>query len=329
MKMKLASLLIFLMAFSQTPVLAVGVGHENSFFGRDAGASNIEGDNNSFLGSRAGYSNIQGNSNSFFGRDAGASNIEGDNNSFFGSRAGYSNTLGNSNSFFGWRAGLHNTKGYNNSFFGSRAGYLNIEGDNNVFLGHHAGYYETGSNKLYISISDTSTPLIYGEFDNQYLLINGSLSVQENIGIGITDPSHLIELSGGAYSDGTSWVNASSKEVKDDINDLSVSAALETLERLNPVTFKYKQDLEKTKVGFIAEDVPELVATKDRKGLSSMDIVAVLTKVVQEQQKMTLELQKTVQEQQVKIGQLETALQFKQDKNADLVQMDISQTSVK
>ena len=36
-------------------------------------------------------------------------------------------------------------------------------------------------------------------------------------------------------------------------------------------------------VGFIAEDVPELVATKDRKGLSPMDIVAVLTKVVQEQ----------------------------------------------
>jgi len=37
-------------------------------------------------------------------------------------------------------------------------------------------------------------------------------------------------------------------------------------------------------VGFIAEDVPELVATPNRKGLSSMDIVGVLTKVVQEQQ---------------------------------------------
>jgi cell division protein FtsB len=30
--------------------------------------------------------------------------------------------------------------------------------------------------------------------------------------------------------------------------------------------------------------VPDLVATKDRKGLSSMDIVAVLAKVVQQQQ---------------------------------------------
>lgn len=43
-------------------------------------------------------------------------------------------------------------------------------------------------------------------------------------------------------------------------------------------------------VGFIAEDVPELVATGDRQGLSAMDIVAVLTKVVQAQQQRIDEL---------------------------------------
>ena len=43
-------------------------------------------------------------------------------------------------------------------------------------------------------------------------------------------------------------------------------------------------------VGFVAEDVPELVATKDKKGLSPMDITAVLTKVVQNQQKDIEEL---------------------------------------
>ena len=37
-------------------------------------------------------------------------------------------------------------------------------------------------------------------------------------------------------------------------------------------------------MGFIAEDVPDLVATKDRKGMSPMDVTAVLTKVVQQQQ---------------------------------------------
>jgi hypothetical protein len=44
-------------------------------------------------------------------------------------------------------------------------------------------------------------------------------------------------------------------------------------------------------VGFIAEDVPDLVATADRKGLSSMDVAAVLTKVIQQQQRTIEDLQ--------------------------------------
>jgi hypothetical protein len=36
------------------------------------------------------------------------------------------------------------------------------------------------------------------------------------------------------------------------------------------VKFNYKSDQEDKHIGFIAEDVPDLVATKDRKGLSPM-----------------------------------------------------------
>ena len=46
---------------------------------------------------------------------------------------------------------------------------------------------------------------------------------------------------------------------------------------------------------FIAEDVPDLVATKDRKGLSPMDIVAVVTKVVQDQQETIKDQGKEIQ----------------------------------
>jgi hypothetical protein len=60
------------------------------------------------------------------------------------------------------------------------------------------------------------------------------------------------------------------------------------------VTFSYKVNPEENHVGFIAEDVPDLVSTKGRKGLSPMDIVAVLTKVVQEQQRTMQEQQKTI-----------------------------------
>lgn len=87
----------------------------------------------------------------------------------------------------------------------------------------------------------------------------------------------------------------SSRTLKENITELSSKEALETLADLSPVKFKYKADTEKVQhIGFIAEDVPELVATPDRKRLSSMDIVGVLTKVVQEQQQTILALAEKV-----------------------------------
>jgi len=126
-----------------------------------------------------------------------------------------------------------------------------------------------------------------------------------NVGIGTTGPTHLIHLSGGAYSDGATWTDSSSRALKENIRNLNTDEALTTLNNLNPVKFNYKADKTEKHVGFIAEDAPELVATKDRKGMSPMDVVAVLTKVVQEQQKSIQEQQKTISELKEKITQLE------------------------
>jgi len=73
--------------------------------------------------------------------------------------------------------------------------------------------------------------------------------------------------------------------LKKDIINLSLIKASEVVKLLNPVEFSYKASPEERVVGFIAEDVPDLVASKGRKGLSYMQIVAALTKVVQNQQK--------------------------------------------
>jgi hypothetical protein len=107
-------------------------------------------------------------------------------------------------------------------------------------------------------------------------------------------------------------VDSSSREVKENISSLSAEEAMDTLEDLVPVKYNYKVDEQEKHVGFIAEDVPELVATKNRKGMSPMDVVAVLTKVVQEQQrtisehlKMAEEQKKLVQEQQEIIAQFQ------------------------
>jgi hypothetical protein len=96
---------------------------------------------------------------------------------------------------------------------------------------------------------------------------------------------HEIHTGSGAYLAGGTWTDASSRAYKHDIRELPAAAAADALAALNPVTFRYNDDEQQQHVGFIAEDVPELVAMKDRKGLSPMDIVAVLTKVVQEQRR--------------------------------------------
>ena len=121
-----------------------------------------------------------------------------------------------------------------------------------------------------------------------------------NIGIGTTSPSYPLEMASGAHvTTAGVWTNASSREYKENIRDLTFDEAKHALSELSPSKFNYKADKNDDYLGFIAEDVPELVATKDRKGLSPMDIVAVLTKVVQKQQEENVALSTKFQQQQV------------------------------
>jgi Chaperone of endosialidase len=121
------------------------------------------------------------------------------------------------------------------------------------------------------------------------------LDTTGRIGLGVASPLYQVHHSSGARLDAGNWVNASSRGVKQDVHQLDRDAALDALQALEPVTFAYKANPAETMVGFIAEDVPDLVATADRKGLSSMDVVAVLTKVLQEQQRTIEDLQTRLQ----------------------------------
>jgi hypothetical protein len=111
--------------------------------------------------------------------------------------------------------------------------------------------------------------------------------------------------SGANVTTGGVWTNASSRELKRDIHSLGTEEALSALAGLEPVRFRYKADPADEWLGFIAEDVPDLVATADRKTLSPMDLTAVLTKVVQEQQKAIVDLRATVASLSEKLTEME------------------------
>ena len=160
----------------------------------------------------------------------------------------------------------------------------------------------------------------FGGYEGSLVWINieapaSSLVIAETgyIGFGIY-PIYPLQMANGAYvSAGGVWTNASSKEYKKNIKELTRDEAMGALKGLRPVKFSYKMNIEETHVGFIAEDAPDLVVTKDRKGMSSMDVVAVLTKVVQEQQRTIAELSRKVAklENRAKIKGEPLALSYK------------------
>lgn len=110
-----------------------------------------------------------------------------------------------------------------------------------------------------------------------------------NVGIFNSNPATDVDIVGNVLISGNLELG-SSRSIKQDIETLTSSAAQRALDKLNPVTFKYLHSPEESSVGFIAEDVPELVASPTRRSINPMDVIAVLTKVLQEQQRTIEEL---------------------------------------
>lgn len=107
-----------------------------------------------------------------------------------------------------------------------------------------------------------------------------------HVGFGVARPAHPLEMASGAHvTAGGVWTNRSSRESKENIVFLSSDDAVAAVMALQPVSFNYTAERGEDYVGFIAEDVPALLASSDRESLSTMDVVAALTRVVQEQQR--------------------------------------------
>jgi tetratricopeptide (TPR) repeat protein len=172
-------------------------------------------------------------------------------------------------------------------YYSTAMGYFSkAEGISAVAIGRSGKAHHDGSVVISANIHGTSYDSVYTGGNEQLVLrADGGMYITNTSGEATYNPSRIINTSIGAYlSSGGTWTNASSREYKENISNLSLEQAINTVQQLQPVTYNYKADQEENCVGFISEDVPDLVAVKDRKGLSPMDIVAVLTKVVQNQQ---------------------------------------------
>ncbi len=285
----------------------ISTGIKNSVLGYFAGHSLRSGSSNILIGDSAGYS-LDGNENIFIGNSAGYHTAAPVRNVFIGYYAGYKNVVGQYNTYLGNAAGKNGTR-YYNTVLGGLAASTNDFGNNNVVIGYVAGREMVSANNVYIGmgagynnsgtaggnifigqyageglanqnnrlaigtrISGTSyTPLIYGEFDNKLVRINGDLEVT------------------GSYP------QTSDKRLKKDFTPLD--NILNDLMKINPTyynwkykEFKNRRFSDKKQIGVIAQEVekvfPILVRT-DADGYKSVDYVKftpILIEAVKEQQ---------------------------------------------
>jgi Family of unknown function (DUF6519)/Chaperone of endosialidase len=109
-------------------------------------------------------------------------------------------------------------------------------------------------------------------------------------------------------------VTTSSKLFKDNITNLSSQEVRQILQGLNPVKFTYKADQSQTlQLGFIAEEVPDVIASSDRKAISPLNIIAALTKVVKDHQSTITTLIDILKEQKQEIATLSNKIQSLED----------------
>jgi hypothetical protein len=149
----------------------------------------------------------------------------------------------------------------------------------------------------------TGDGLAMGTFGNVPFILGTGATAR----VVLDGDSNAVFFAGGGQYDGASFLDASSRTLKQDIRPLGPDAALDALAGLEPVTFAYTAAPGDGRVGFVAEDVPELVATPGRQSLSALEIVAVLTKVVQEQQKTVRDQQKALAELAARLAALESS----------------------
>ena len=128
------------------------------FLGKESGTNCL-----AFSSVGIGYRSLKNLENGHFNTAVGASSLS-------------NITTGEANVGMGLYSLFNLKTGKNNIAIGTQAGTSTL-GNNNIFLGYNAGLNERGSNKLYIESSDSSTPLIGGDFSTNEVIINGTLQV--------------------------------------------------------------------------------------------------------------------------------------------------------
>jgi hypothetical protein len=244
------------------------------------------------------------------------------------------NTTGTGNTAVGSITLQNNTTGKDNTAVGAGALATTGTGQNNTGIGASALTAATGMNNTALGASAMMAATTAS--DNVaigYQAMNGVVTGTNNIAIGANSVSSSLSASNevtlGNQLNNTyrmyasSWTNVSDRSFKHDIADLPVG--LDFVMKLHPVKYVYNNAKNNAaSLGFIAQEVKSvvdqygsiatsnLVETIDSQGhlgLRTTDLIAVLTKAIQEQQVKIKSNEAAIEELKTEIRSLKTQLQ--------------------
>ena len=244
-----------------------GTGSDNTGLGYWAMVFNESGSNNTAAGSQALY-NYNGASNNtatgylaMYGAEEGSS--FGGNNTADGTNALYTNVSGANNLASGMNALYNNTAGNNNTAQGYQALFNNTTGSFNIAVGNAAGANLTSG----INNIDIGSPGVAGESKTIRMGKPGLHTATYIAGInGAT-------VAGGVMVmiDSTGHLGTVTSSVRYKENIRPIDTASDTILSLQPVSFRYKKELDPKGIpqfGLVAEEVekvnPDLVAKDDQ-----------------------------------------------------------------
>ncbi len=287
--------------------LLSNTGFQNTATGANALSSNTSGTYNTAMGVDALLSNTTGQINTAIGLSALRSNTIGSSNTATGFFALVGNTTGTANTATGDTALGANKTGQRNTANGEFALANNSTGNDNIALGSEAGFnLTTGSNNI-----DIANPGVAGESGRIRIGTTGKHKVTFIAGIfGNTVASGAQVIAGPGGKLGTVQSSARFKEAIKPMDKAS-----EALLALEPVTFRYKEELDPDGIpqfGLIAEQVAQVnddLVVRDEDGkVSTVRYEAVNAMLLNE----FLKEHRTVQEQQTTITELKAAVSLQQ-----------------
>ena len=127
--------------------------------------------------------------------------------------------------------------------------------------------------------SDNNGLTFYTAFNKRLSILNNG-----NIGIGTTNATQLLTVNGGAYCNGTTWVNSSDRNAKQDFATVDPRTVLAKVEALPITEWQYKVETNGVKhLGPMAQDFHEAFGLNgsDDKHISTVDASGVALAAIQ------------------------------------------------